>query len=89
MDLKDYRNEIDKIDSELVRLFQERMDIAAQIANYKKSHGLPILQPSREQEKLQALSMLCREDLQAYLQELYSHIFELSRSYQAQLQEGR
>ncbi len=89
MDLKDYRTQIDKIDSELVRLFQERMDVAAQIANYKKEHSLPILQPSREQEKLETLCAQCRGDLQGELQELYSLIFALSRNYQAKSQEGR
>ena len=82
MDLKDYRNEIDKIDSELVRLFQERMDIAAHIAEYKKEHNLPILQPAREREKLMELSGQCREDLQSYLRVLYSLLFELSRTHQ-------
>lgn len=88
MDLNDYRREIDKIDSELVRLFQARMDIAAHIADYKKEKGLPILQPAREQEKLQALSALCREELQPYLTELYTLLFRLSRDYQAQSTEG-
>lgn len=88
MDLNHYRREIDKIDSELVRLFQARMDIAAHIADYKKEKGLPILQPAREQEKLQALSALCRENLQPYLTELYTVLFRLSRDYQAQSTEG-
>lgn len=88
MDLNHYRREIDKIDSELVRLFQARMDIAAHIADYKKEKGLPILQPAREQEKLQTLSALCREELQPYLTELYTVLFRLSRDYQAQATEG-
>ena len=29
MDLKDYRNEIDSIDSQLIRLFSQRMETAA------------------------------------------------------------
>ena len=53
MDLKELRTEIDKIDDELVRLFGARMDIAAQIADYKKENGMPILVPAREREKLQ------------------------------------
>ena len=52
MDLKDLRAEIDKIDDELVRLFCQRMDVAAQIADYKKANDLPIYVPSREREKL-------------------------------------
>ena len=37
MDLNELRTEIDKIDTELVRLFTQRMDISAQVADYKKA----------------------------------------------------
>ena len=83
MELKDYRDQIDQIDDEIVRLFQQRMDVAAQIAEYKKEHDLPILQAGREREKLADLSSKTREDLQSYLRVLYSLLFELSRTYQA------
>ena len=43
MELSDYRAQIDRIDTELLRLFAERMQTAAGIAAYKKSHGLPVL----------------------------------------------
>ena len=52
MDLQDYRKEIDAIDDELVRLFGQRMDIAAKIADYKKENNLPIFVPAREREQL-------------------------------------
>ena len=83
MELKDYRDQIDQIDDEIVRLFQQRMDVAAQIAAYKKEHDLPIMQASREREKLADLSGKTREELQSYLRVLYSLLFELSRTYQA------
>ena len=41
MELKELRTEIDKIDDELVRLFGARMEVAAQIADYKKENDLP------------------------------------------------
>ena len=52
MDIKELRGQIDKIDDELVRLFGQRMDVAAQIADYKKENNLPIFVPAREREKL-------------------------------------
>lgn len=82
MDLTTYRNEIDQIDNEIVRLFQERMDVAAKIAEYKKEQGMPILQPAREREKLAEVSEKSREDMQSYMRVLYSLLFELSRTYQ-------
>ena len=51
MDLKDYRNQIDEIDDELVRLFAKRMEVSAQIADYKKANGLPIYVPARSCRK--------------------------------------
>mgnify|MGYP003296835986 CR=1 FL=1 len=58
MDLTYYRNEIDKIDDQLVQLFAQRMEIAAKIADYKKENNLPILMPSRERAKLQDVAVL-------------------------------
>ena len=84
MSLEEYRKEIDRIDGEILRLFHERMDTAAKIAQYKREKGLPILQPQREEEKLQALAKLCREDLQPYVRELYMQMFALSRRYQGE-----
>ena len=82
MELKDYRAQIDAVDDEIVRLFQERMDIAAKIAAFKKENGLPILQSAREREKLADVTGKAREDMQSYLRVLYSLLFELSRTYQ-------
>ncbi len=83
MDIKELRLEIDKIDDELVRLFCARMDVAAQIADYKKENGLPILVPAREQEKLLDVAEKAGPELAEYTQELYRTLFSLSRSYQS------
>ena len=50
MDLNELRNEINSIDEEILDLFLRRMDIASQVADYKKAHDLPIYQPQRERE---------------------------------------
>ncbi len=83
MDLKELRMEIDKIDGELVRLFGARMDIAAQIADYKKENNLPIFVPAREREILQDVAAKAGPDMANYTRVLYSMLFELSRSYQS------
>ena len=83
MDLKELRTEIDAIDDELVRLFTQRMDVAARIADYKKENGLPILVPAREREKLQDVSEKAGPEMANYTRVLYSMLFELSRSYQS------
>lgn len=82
MDLKDYRNQIDEIDDALVRLFAKRMEVSAQIADYKKANGLPIYVPAREREILQEVAEKAGPDMANYTRVLYSMLFELSRSYQ-------
>ena len=83
MDLHQLRLEIDKIDDQLVKLFGARMEVAAQIADYKKENGLPILVPAREREKLQDVAQKAGDDMANYTRVLYSMLFELSRSYQS------
>ncbi len=82
MDLKEYRQEMDAIDNELVALFVKRMEVAAGIADYKKENNLPILAPAREREKLQDVAKKAGPEMAGYTKVLYSMLFELSRSYQ-------
>ena len=83
MDLSQLRSQIDNIDDQLISLFGQRMEIAAQIADYKKQNNLPIYVPSREREKLLDVSQKAGPDMANYTRVLYSMIFELSRSYQS------
>lgn len=85
MELKDYRIKIDEIDEQLAKLFAERMDVAAQIAGYKKEQNLPVLDVKREREKLLDVSQKSPEGMGEYAVSLYSLIFELSRGYQNRL----
>ena len=88
MELNDFRNEIDRIDDELVKLFARRMEVAAQIADYKKEKSLPIFVPAREREKLADVANKAGPDMANYTRVLYSMLFELSRSYQSKLTGG-
>ncbi len=82
MNLEELRQEIDNIDNQLINLFQERMDVAAKIGEYKKENNLPVLNVQREREILNDVSNKSRKDMKSYLRVLYSLLFELSRSYQ-------
>ena len=42
IDLAESRRKIDEIDKEIIRLFQERMDVANDVAAYKRSTGKKI-----------------------------------------------
>ncbi len=83
MDITELRDEIDKIDDELVKLFRARMEISAKVADYKRERNLPIFVPAREREILQEVAEKAGPEMAGYTRSLYSTIFELSRSYQA------
>ena len=83
MDLTEIRQEIDGIDQELVRLFCARMNLSAQVADYKKANNLPIFVPARERAILQKVAQMAGPEMENYTRVLYSMFFELSRSYQS------
>ncbi len=85
MELSEIRRKIDALDDTLVRTFLERMQVCADVAAYKKEHGMPVLDAARERSKLAGLLTDCPEEMQPYLSALYTEIFALSRSYQNHL----
>ena len=85
MDQKDFREQIDLIDDELVKLFAKRMEVSSKIAQFKKEKSLPVLDVKRERDKLKAVVDSSPDDIKEYTSVLYSLMFELSRSYQNKL----
>lgn len=83
MEIENLRQEIDHIDDELVSLFVKRMEIARQVAEYKKEKNLPIYAPAREREKLLDVAEKAGPEMKDYIHVLYSAIFEISKSYQS------
>lgn len=83
MDLNELRQEIDEIDDRLVKLFCQRMDVAARVADYKRENNLPIFHPGRERAILQKVADNAGPEMSNYTRVLYSMLFELSRSYQS------
>lgn len=85
-DLMELRDQIDVIDREMVRLFEERMDICRQVAEYKIANGKKVLDRAREQEKLESLGSLAHSDFNRHgVQELFQQIMAMSRKLQYQL----
>jgi chorismate mutase len=48
MTIDEIRREIDRLDGELLRIFNERADFALKIGEIKKGVGLPVYDPARE-----------------------------------------
>ncbi len=55
MDIDDLRKEIDRLDSELLRIFNERAGLALKIGEIKKGLGLPVYDPAREKRIFQRM----------------------------------
>ena len=82
MELHDLRKEIDAIDEELIRLFRQRMEVAGRIADVKKDKNLPVLDASREEQKLASVMAKAGPEMAEYVRQLYKTLFVLSRDYQ-------
>lgn len=82
MDLTNLREQIDAVDRELTALFLRRMALSDEIAAVKAAEGLPILQPERERQVLNAVCGQAPEELRPAVTRLYETIFALSRERQ-------
>ena len=84
MELSEIRAKIDTVDDQLLKLFLERMELAEAVAVYKNEHRLPILNRERERAILAKVTENAG-DKERYAYHLYSTLFELARSRQAEL----
>ena len=84
MELSEIREKIDTVDEQLLKLFLERMSLAEEVAAYKNEHHLPILNKERERAVLARVTEQSGEK-ERYAYHLFSTLFELARSRQAEL----
>ncbi len=86
MDLLDLRNQLDVIDAQIVELYEKRMGICKQVAEYKISTGKKVFDKQREMEKLATVRSMTHNDFNAHgIQELFEQIMSMSRKLQYQL----
>ena len=83
VDLQVTREKIDNVDKQIVALFQERMELARDVAEYKLNVGKPVFDKERERNKLKKLSSMAENEFnQRSIQELFAMIMSLSRKFQ-------
>ncbi len=83
MDLLELRGKLDGIDEQIVKLYEERMEICSQVADYKIKTGKKVLDREREEEKLRKVCALTHNELNAHgVQELFEQIMSSSRKLQ-------
>ena len=83
IDLQVSRKQIDEIDSQIVKLFEERMKVANEVAKYKMETGKAVFDKEREEQKLDSLSKISHGKFnERAVRELFSQIMSISRKYQ-------
>lgn len=86
MDLLELRKQLDEIDSDIVELYEKRMDICRQVAEYKIDTGKKVFDRVREQEKLARVKELAHNEFNAHgVVELFEQIMSMSRKLQYQM----
>lgn len=85
-DLLELRKNIDIIDNEIVELYERRMKISEQVAEYKIATGKKVFDKSREDSKLETLSQKASGEFTRHgILELFEQIMAMSRKKQYQL----
>lgn len=85
MDLTDVRGKIDDIDNRILALFQERMDLAANVAASKIETGKAVFDPAREREKLAAIASSAPEHLRNQSVALFSLLMSMNKAEQLKI----
>ncbi len=83
VDLQESRRQIDEIDNQIIELFQKRMKVASNVADYKIETGKPVFDKEREQSKIATLSGMVEGDFdKTCVSELFTQIMAMSRKLQ-------
>lgn len=86
IDLKLSREKIDEVDRKIVELFEYRMQLTKDVAEYKIETGKKVFDKEREVSKLNALSTLTDNEFNKIgIQELFTQIMSMSRKMQYSL----
>ncbi len=88
-DLLKAREIINKVDAEMARLFEERMDAAKLVAAYKKEHGIPVDDFTREEVIIKKnVAELKNEEYKSYYTSFLRNNIDLSKALQHRLLDG-
>lgn len=87
--LDEARKIINETDKEMAELFIKRMSASAEIAAYKRQHGLPVTDADREREVVSRNSEYISDRvLREYYVSFINDVMRISRAYQTRLLDG-
>ena len=83
IDLLEIRNRIDEIDSKLVELLEERLNIVEEVAMFKKQTCKKIFDEVREKEVINKnIKKVKNKELEDYIKIIIQDIMNTSKKYQ-------
>ena len=83
LDLNVIRDEIDKIDSSIVDLFEKRMNLCKEVAEFKIQSKKNVLDREREKQKIEALKSLTTSEFNSDgIESLFKQVMTISRKLQ-------
>ena len=82
MGMEEYRQHINEIDEQIVKLYKERLAVADEIALYKKANGMQVRDAARERQLMERIAEMAGEEDENAVRCLYSLMLELSRARQ-------
>ncbi len=89
MELKDARETINRIDSEMAKLFEQRMDAVRDVAEYKRARGIPVEDKEREQSLIENMSgEIKSEDVKPFYVSFLQSTMNISKNWQHSLING-
>jgi chorismate mutase/prephenate dehydratase len=87
--LEEARKIINEVDTQMAKLFTERMKAAKMVYEYKKEFGLPILDQKREDEVIEKNSQMIEDEtIKEYYIDYIKNVMSVSRAYQYRMQKG-
>ncbi len=84
-DLTNYRNELDKINEDMLSLHEKRLSIVRKVAQYKINNHLPVFHAGREQEIIENMCRLAPAEDEGGIRLLFNSLMRISRQYQYQM----
>lgn len=87
MPLTKVRQEIDKLDNEIMKLFKKRSKLVEKVAQIKKKHDMPMLQKAREAEIDKKLTGFAKKHglRKTFLQKVWKNIIDDSKEIQKKI----
>jgi chorismate mutase len=83
MDISDWRQRIDELDEQIVRLISQRAEAAQAIGEIKRTSAMPVYEPKREQEVFDHVRAVNPGPLDdAEMLHVYERIIDVMRTLQ-------